>query len=563
MKLDTHRKPIEKRIQIFERRFGKKHLVFAYHAAFPLTLTPDLLQCLWANFRCDMRGEVLDIPWVAVNDFLLSGLCEEVGEELYEMDAEIRDFLLEQLQGEENFQHKRIQELSSFLLAYAEPLLDNSDRDLRDFAQAQRWTALAYSQPEKAARELALELSKTYQNESDRDDIIRISEIVETLKNPLAEFEQLLNYARGMVDLVRGNAETALNYFEKLGTNENIVSISGVNCLIPQYAGVEEVQENIEKPLISLRSLHFLIFLFFALFGGLGLFLYNIFFPIQATVSTKTQKALPRSSSLPIDEVAKSSLPVFKQNGKSQKISIPESPKPNVNETPSNSNKTEPPESPPQDTESTNTDSDREQSNSIIVAEVPVQTTDKTTPNPSPSPDRNSNKVESYPNLGKAGDCRTVKREVQLYAENNIRALTGIFLNENDVVQLLENNRVGKRLIAVFDPQRQIRGYIETSELKLCPTFPIAKAPNTVPFNSMQNTRFNCQVIRELSLYDSPGFDSQKREFLEIGMNVEVDPQRNATANNFQWIYVSTIFGDSGWVIADSVGCRVLPLPDL
>ncbi|MEM9542413.1 MAG: hypothetical protein AAGA60_23335 [Cyanobacteria bacterium P01_E01_bin.42] len=83
MKLDTHRKPIEKRLQTFERRFGKQHLIFAYHAAFPLALTPDLLQCLWANFRCDTKGEVLDIPWVAVNDFLLSGLCEEVGEELY------------------------------------------------------------------------------------------------------------------------------------------------------------------------------------------------------------------------------------------------------------------------------------------------------------------------------------------------------------------------------------------------------------------------------------------------------------------------------------------------
>ena len=210
--------------------------------------------------------------------------------------------------------------------------------------------------------------------------------------------------------------------------------------------------------------------------------------------------------------------------------------------------------------------------------------------------------------LGRQGECRAVKRETQLYAENNIRALTGIFFNTNDVVQLLENSRTGQRLIAVFDPQRNVRGYVETSELKLCSPTPLTSAPATVPFATVPSTQFNtipstrfttipstrfttipstrfntvpvtqfntipqtvpfnttppvtfssrqCQIVRETNLYESPGFDSQKGEFLEIGMNLEVDSQRNGTANNFQWIYVSTAFGDAGWVIVDSVGCR-------
>jgi hypothetical protein len=32
-----------RRIESFAKRFGEAHLIFAYHAAFPLALTPDLL----------------------------------------------------------------------------------------------------------------------------------------------------------------------------------------------------------------------------------------------------------------------------------------------------------------------------------------------------------------------------------------------------------------------------------------------------------------------------------------------------------------------------------------
>jgi hypothetical protein len=642
MKLDTRHKPIEKRIQTFERRFGKKHLFFAYHAAFPLALTPDLLQCLWANFRCNTRGEVLDIPWVVTNDFLLSGLCEEVGEELYEMDAEIRDLLLERLQGEENFQQKRIQELSSFLLAYADPLLNNSDRDLRDFGQAQRWTALAYSQPEKTARELALELSKTYQDEKNREDILRISEIVETLKNPLSEFEQLLNYSRGMVDLVRGNTEIALNYFEKLGNSDNIVEISGVNCLISQYSGIEEVQQDIDKPWIAINVLHLLIFIICTLIGGFGLLIYNQIFSIQSQSYINSPKPLPKISlktpeipnnlelpKTPISELPRlnenkdflsstipdtpepspqipeftndlelSNIPTlelpqlsenrgslnftlpdsleslpqisdFPNNIELPKISISDLLQPNENQDSVNFNVPDNPESSSQNPELTNTNEENNETtpspNSIIVSETPVQNPNEETQDSLSTPNQNSTEISGLFILGRQGECRSMKQETPLYSANSIRAITGIYLNENDVVQLLENHRRGQRLIAVFDSQRNISGYVETSELKVCPPI-IATQPQTTfpttPFNttpipfSLPLNLNQCEIIRETNLYESPGFDSQRGELLEVGENLEVDPKRAATANNFQWIYVSNAFGNSGWVIVDSVGCR-------
>jgi hypothetical protein len=44
---------VTRRIEAFHQRFGEAHLDFAYHAAFPLALTPDLLYRLWANFQRD------------------------------------------------------------------------------------------------------------------------------------------------------------------------------------------------------------------------------------------------------------------------------------------------------------------------------------------------------------------------------------------------------------------------------------------------------------------------------------------------------------------------------
>ncbi|MEZ2232600.1 CHAT domain-containing protein [Microcoleus sp.] len=183
-----------RRIEAFERRFGKTHLIFACHAAFPLALTPDLLYKLWANFQRDIHGFVLGIPWVAVADLLLSSLCDEVGRELYEMDKAVRNSLLNRLKEDENFGQPRINELSDFLLVYVRQQLQSNDQEVRDFAQAQRWTALAYTRPSEAARELALALKNAYQQ--DRAEQVRLASLVETFAEPLAEFEPLLVYAR-------------------------------------------------------------------------------------------------------------------------------------------------------------------------------------------------------------------------------------------------------------------------------------------------------------------------------------------------------------------------------
>lgn len=185
----------QRRINSFAKRFGRKHLILAYHGAFPLALTPDLLYKLWANFQRDIHDNVLAIPWVAVADLLLSSLCQEVGYELYEMDRTVRNILLQQLKDDSDFGQKRIEELSDFLLTYIKNQINSHDPDVRVFATTQHSAALAYVKPNQAALELRQALDKAF-SEDDQAEQIRLTSLIETLAEPLKGFEPILVYKR-------------------------------------------------------------------------------------------------------------------------------------------------------------------------------------------------------------------------------------------------------------------------------------------------------------------------------------------------------------------------------
>ena len=235
-----------RRIESFGQRFGEAHLYLAYHAAFPLALTPDLLYRLWANFQRDIHRQELKIPWLAAADLLLSSLCDEVGHELYEMDTAVRNALLRELKENPRFGEKRISELSDFLLTYVRQQLDSYDPDIRDFAQAQRWTALAYTQPSETARELALILSKLKLEE--KAEWVRMASLVETFAEPLADFQPLLLYSRGMQNFARGNLESASAEFGNLsGVDEYQVYVVGVKLPIPDQIASQIASVDILK----------------------------------------------------------------------------------------------------------------------------------------------------------------------------------------------------------------------------------------------------------------------------------------------------------------------------
>jgi CheY-like chemotaxis protein len=85
---------VQRRVNDFQQRcgeYGEAALHLAYHAALPVALNAELLHLLRINFFLD-PPEVL--PYTVEFEFLLSPLCREIDEGLYEIEPEIRDVLL-------------------------------------------------------------------------------------------------------------------------------------------------------------------------------------------------------------------------------------------------------------------------------------------------------------------------------------------------------------------------------------------------------------------------------------------------------------------------------------
>ncbi|MBD2677506.1 MULTISPECIES: formylglycine-generating enzyme family protein [Nostoc] len=254
---ETRSEEIEQAIASFQRRFTEAHVYLAYHAALPIALTPHLTYCLWANFQMDIANQDLNVPWIAVADLLLSPLCQEVGYELYEMNADLRNYLLEQMINHPSFGHKRVEELAHFLLSYVERELNDSKLSTQTLAQAQRWTALAYVYPEAVAHDLANKLAELTLRE--KTEWLRMTSLTEAIATPLrqAHFESLLAYLQGMRELARGNHAQAESTLKSLPTHNNQIVVAGVTLPIPELQDSDWQINPIASRTTSLRSFQF------------------------------------------------------------------------------------------------------------------------------------------------------------------------------------------------------------------------------------------------------------------------------------------------------------------
>jgi hypothetical protein len=236
------------RIELFRERFGDGHFYLACHAALPLSFTPDLLYCLWANFQRDINGEHLNISWVAVSDFLLSGLCEEVGDELYEIDSMIRNELLNHLRNEPRFSCQRLHDLADFLIAYLTPQLGSPDLDIQEIAKTQKLLLLADRNPIQAVQEIAATLARL--NLSDKTEWIRMAKIVNILEKPLGDFHHLIIYTYAMADYSRGNLLNASVKFNSLNILTRTIQIAGIDLFIPDSIEIDSYSSEFSSIII-------------------------------------------------------------------------------------------------------------------------------------------------------------------------------------------------------------------------------------------------------------------------------------------------------------------------
>ena len=212
------------RVVGFLQQFDLAHFDLACHAAFPLVITPDLLYQIWLRF-------VPKAPWTAVARVLLSRLCREVGYELYEMDIAVRNLLLTELKNNEEFNQDkpRLEELADFLASYVTKQFAGDNPHTKNLAQAQRWTALAYTKPDRLSRELLEAINLKLQDKNWKE-LFRLSSLVETFAEPLAKFAPLLiTYARGIERLTCGDPIIAEELFRRLPKPKRYIEIHGVN----------------------------------------------------------------------------------------------------------------------------------------------------------------------------------------------------------------------------------------------------------------------------------------------------------------------------------------------
>jgi formylglycine-generating enzyme required for sulfatase activity/uncharacterized protein with von Willebrand factor type A (vWA) domain len=214
--------------------WGQAYLDLACHAAFPLALTPDLLYYLRENFPYDQQDKWLNIPWLAVPDILLSNLCHPAGHPLYEMDSAVRHLLLKLLQTNERFGNQRLEQLSKCMIFYLQQKLQNPNLDIKDFGEKPEWIALAYTQPNQVARELAQMLKQIYSSDK-ADEKIRTASLTATFVEPLAEagFQPLLTFAYALGRQARGYTQGAQELFEQLPKQSIELDIEGIKLRIP------------------------------------------------------------------------------------------------------------------------------------------------------------------------------------------------------------------------------------------------------------------------------------------------------------------------------------------
>ncbi len=198
----------------FAARFHQPTLYFAWHAAFPLALTADMLYRMWVNFRLDTQNHPLEIPWVATADLLLSDLVRPVSYEIYEMDGTVRELLLQELRSHSDsslfpcFGEQRLKDLGAFLVEYISPQLKAQNQIVRQRAQAQELAVTAYTNPPAAIAGLARQLAESIRS-SDHAAQVRLASIVEQLTGALTgqpEFDRLQTYTRQRAGLLQGAA---------------------------------------------------------------------------------------------------------------------------------------------------------------------------------------------------------------------------------------------------------------------------------------------------------------------------------------------------------------------
>lgn len=214
------------KVAYFYKRFTKMygneaHFMLACHAAFPVAISVDILYQIWLYFKdySITKEQPKEIPYEAVSDLILSSLFEEVRPNLFEMDKDIRDYLLKNLVGHPNMGNERQLDLANFLLSYANEQLTNSEQ--KKIASSQRLAALAYLAPSLACKEFIIHLNESSVLKN-QPELERICDLIITLETPLkSAMPELIDYSKALLSLFSNNIASTKKFLDKTNFQQN------------------------------------------------------------------------------------------------------------------------------------------------------------------------------------------------------------------------------------------------------------------------------------------------------------------------------------------------------
>jgi formylglycine-generating enzyme required for sulfatase activity/uncharacterized protein with von Willebrand factor type A (vWA) domain len=218
-------------LRLFEKENELNTRELAKRAAFPLSLSPNLLYYL--RQHQDKNNQA---PWYAIADILLSSLVRKIDRELYEMSPDIRKLLLKKLTPEE------LKSLAYQLQTYIqEQIGDRCSKTV--YWQNQQWLALAYLKPSQAVNEIKQLLEEAIKN-NNRVRLVRLTALLENISAALADYEPLLLLNEPIAAYSRDEGTLQKHLIDKVADivpyNENLFLFTAETVLVNQEGKVIE-----------------------------------------------------------------------------------------------------------------------------------------------------------------------------------------------------------------------------------------------------------------------------------------------------------------------------------
>ena len=195
-------------IKSFEHKYGEELLHLAFHAALPVVINADLINLLRINFFLDPPKL---LPFTSEADLLLSSLCHDIGDGLYEMAPNIRNVLLQQLV--KKYSQERVRDVAMLLWRYNERYAPWGDRP--ELERAQQLTVLNFLDPLKARQWLAeAEISVGPAPSVERDWFVAMWKEIERIPEISTTASQYNLLGRGMSELKLPNLGEGMHEVE-------------------------------------------------------------------------------------------------------------------------------------------------------------------------------------------------------------------------------------------------------------------------------------------------------------------------------------------------------------